>query len=224
MNIDKIIDVIDIGSYPSHLLEYLSHFTDRFTQYESIEDKNFNYDFGDKALDLIKDYNIIAYHYTKEILAGYFKANGLRCLSFDEHKERVIQAVKHQLSSSGIEQLQALQCPNDVDNGKLWFVYDFDQDDAGDLSKYFGGECIYGQITDGHCHNEISDVLESTGTPVVVKFYTGIKTIKYCSAIDTIVSMYAKTINTNFRIVHRQDHTEQKISPGQILSVQKLKL
>lgn len=131
--------------------------------------------------------------------------------------------MKHNLSPSEINQLQSLQCPNDVDNGKLWFVYSSDSSDVGALAKYFGGECIYGQITGGFCRNEISDVLETTGTPVAVKFHTGINTIKYCSAIDTIVSIYAnKKVNKSFSVAYRQGFTTEPIMPEQILSVQEL--
>lgn len=87
MNVGNIIDVMDIDSYPNKLINYLSQFSDRFTRYGSIKHKDFLYDFRDQALDLIKDYNIVAYHYTKEIQTGYFKANGLQCLSFDDHKK-----------------------------------------------------------------------------------------------------------------------------------------
>lgn len=225
MDMKKIIDVTDVDSCPKILTDYLDHYSDRFRQYTSIENKDFLYDFADSALDLIRDYCIVAYHYTKEIHDGYFKKNGLQCLSFEEHKNQVIQIVKERLSAEDVDKLQALQCPNDVDNGKLHFVYDFNSADAGDLAKYFGGECIYGQITDGFNRNAISDVLESIGVPVVVKFYLSIKTIRYCSAIDTIVSTYAqKYYNNNFHIVHRQGHTEQPILPEQILLVTELNL
>ena len=220
MNTNKTIDIMDISSYPDILTKYLDVFSDRFIKCNSIEDRNFVYDFGDDALKLIKDYDIVAYHYTKEIQYGYFKINGLQCLSFDKHKERVIRLLKSKLSSAAIEKLQSLQCPNDVDNGKLHFVYDFNNTDAGDLVRYFGGECIYGQITDGFCRNEISDVLESTGIPVAVKFRINIGSINSCTAIDTIVSKYAKHYyNEDFSVVRRQGVTVHHILPEQILQV-----
>lgn len=209
-----------ISSYPDILTKYLNAFSDRFIKFSSIEDRDFVYDFGNNALNLIKDYDIVAYHYTREIKNGYFKKAGLKCLSFAEHKEWVIRHIRSKLSPAAIKKLQALQCPNDVDNGKLHFVYDFNKADAGDLARYFGGECIYGQITDGFCHNEISKVLESTGIPVVVKFRINIDAINICSAIDTIVSKYAKHYyNKKFSIVHRQGITEHHILPEQILQV-----
>lgn len=220
MDTNKIVDVMDISSYPDILTKYLDTFSDRFIKYNSIENRDFFYDFGDNALNLIKDYDIVAYHYTKEIHDGYFKKNGLQCLSFEEHKNQVIRIVENKLSAENMDKLQSLQCPNDVDNGKLHFVYTFDKADAGDLVRYFGGECIYGQITDGFCRNEISDVLESTGTPVVVKFRINIGSVNSCSAIDTIISKYAKHYyNEDFSVVRRQGFTAHNILPEQILQV-----
>ena len=68
--------------------------------------------------------------------------------------------------------------------------------------------------------NDISYALEKIGIPVIVKFYIGISDIQNGSPIDTMISVYAKNFNKNFRIVHRQGFiTQQQILPEQILNV-----
>lgn len=218
------IDVMDINSYPSILTNYLYRRSEQFEKYNSIEDKGFRDDFSDQALDLIKEYDIIAYHYTKEISPGYFAANGLRCLSFDEHKKWVIQKLKErkvELADEEWKRLKSLEQQAKCDEGKLYFVYDSEEDSGTrDFLRYFGGECIYGQITDGYESNDISYALEKIGIPVIVKFYIGISDIQNGSPIDTMISVYAKNFNKNFRIVHRQGFiTQQQILPEQILNV-----
>ena len=217
------IDVMDINSYPSILTDYLYHHSEQFKKYNSIEDKEFQDDFSDQVLDLIKKYDIIAYHYTKEISPGYFAANGLRCLSFDEHKKWVIQKLKErkvELADEEWKRLKSLEQLVKYDEGKLHFVYDSKLDSGTrDFLRYFGGECIYRQITDGYESDDILCVLEKIGVPVIVKFYIGISDIQTGLPIDTMISVYAKKINKNFRVVHRQGITQQQILPEQILNV-----
>ena len=222
----KIIDPTIQDTFPIEINQFFADNKSFFWGYKSIDDISLSDEFLENAYQLYKNCGIIAYHYTREVAPGYFAKYGLRVLNFVEQKNFVINALQNRLSLNELGEIMKLDLPEgrSHDKNSIWFCYQRDDSSAGDLVKYFGGECIYGQLTDGYTENTVSNTLKQIGNPVVVKFYCNAGDIKNYKVTEIMLATFLrKYCNNEFRIPTREDYIKKNIMPTQILGVYPVK-
>ena len=221
------LDATDSKSFPKEIIELFSAHKSEIEGYKSVCDISLPDSFVNNARDVYKDYNVIAYHYTREIELGYFKKYGLRTLDFEKHKQFVLGVLQNMLPIKLLESIKSLPVPDGRENdNSIWFCYQRDDSDTGiiPLVRYFGGECIPGQLTEAD-NKQLLNVLEQIGNPVVVKFCYRACDVEGCTLLKIMLSSYLqKFCDRDFHVFKGEDNIKKGITPEQIIDVCPVKL
>ncbi len=226
----NIIDASDPKTFPKEIIDLFSAHKSELEGYKSVCDIPFSEVFGNSFYQTnkeYKDYCVTAYHYTREIKPGYFKNNGLRVFDFEKHKEFVIDVLQNLLPIKLLERIENLPTPDGREgDDSIWFCYQRDDSDAGiiPLVRYFGGECISGQLNEVD-NKQLLSILEQIGNPMVVKFCYRACDVEGGTLMMVMLSSYLqKFCDSDFRVFKGEDNIKKDITPEQIIEVCPVKI
>ena len=132
-----------------------------------------------------------------------------------------------------LEKVVNLPIPDGRENdNSIWFCYqrlDSDTDKDTDkgiipLVRYFGGECISGQLLKAD-NKQLLKVLEQIGNPVVVKFCYRACDVEGITLMMVMLSSYLNAFcDSEFRIFEGEGNIKKDITPEQIIKVYPVKI